>query len=75
MKLEEGARYMVYDLDAELVGELTFEKGYEVWPEGVHGWKHALDCTVEPYAERTLEENVEFAVHVNKFNLVMLAEG
>jgi hypothetical protein len=74
MKFEAGARYIVYDLKGIVKGELRFEDGHEVWPAGVHGWKHALDCTVEPYAERDLDENTAFAERVNKFNVVMRLE-
>lgn len=71
MKHEDGAVFMVYDLDGVPLGELTEADGYEVWPDGVNGWKHTLDCTVEPYEERTLEENVAFARKVHKHAVVM----
>ena len=71
MKHEDGAVFMIYDLDGVPLGELGEDEGYEVWPDGVRGWSDTLDCTVEPYDERTLEENVKFARHVNKHAVVM----
>lgn len=72
MHYENGAVYMVYDVKGVPLGELRFdEAGRELWPEGVHGWTHALDCTIEPYAERTLEENCTFAKYVHKHAVVV----
>ena len=71
MKHEAGSALMVYNLEGVPFGELTMQDGYEQWPDGVNGWKHALDCTVEPYDERTLEENLSFAKKVNKLAVVM----
>lgn len=63
---------MVYDIHGVPRGELRYDaQGYEEWPAGVHGWTHALDCTVEPYAERSLEENLTFARYVHKEAVVV----
>lgn len=70
----DGDRFLVYDIEGELVGEMTVENQKERWPEGVKGWKHALDCSVEPYDERSLAENLAFAAHVHKHNIVVKPE-
>ncbi|OIP30993.1 MAG: hypothetical protein AUK47_23535 [Deltaproteobacteria bacterium CG2_30_63_29] len=73
MKLEEGAKYVIYGLEKDRLGELTFVDGHEVWPAGVNGWSATLDCTVEPYAEMSLNENVHFAHHIHKQAVVVKA--
>ena len=37
MKHEDGAVFMIYDLDGVPLGELGEDEGYEVWPDGVRG--------------------------------------
>lgn len=70
----DNAIHRVYTTEGKPLGELTFDDGYEVWPAGVHGWTHALDCRIEPYNERSLEENLDFAKSVHKQVVVVLED-
>jgi hypothetical protein len=74
MKLE-GARFAVYSVEGAQVGEMRIQNDREVWPEGVNGWKHTLDCSVPPYHNLPLQENLAFAKRVNKKNILVALEG
>ena len=74
MKYQEDATYLVYSVSGDKLGELTFVDGYEQWPEGVEGWSHCMDCTVEPYDERSLKENLHFAEHLHREAIVVKAD-
>jgi hypothetical protein len=74
MKLD-GSRFLIYDVDGVLKGELTVQDQKEAWPVGIQGWKHTLDCAVPPYLGRPIEENLKFAARVNKKYVIVLPEG
>ena len=69
-----GEHFNVFNLSAELVGEMIVDGHKEIWPQDVHGWKHTLDCSVKPYSERSIAENIAFAEHIHKFNILMLQD-
>jgi hypothetical protein len=74
MKLD-GSRFLIYDLEGNLKGEMTVQDQKESWPEGLFAWKLTLDCAVPPYAGRPLAENLKFAARVNKKYVLVLPEG
>jgi len=43
------------------------------FPDFVRGWSDVLDCRPEPYNEKTIEENIDFAEHVHK-KFILVAE-
>jgi len=66
---KDGARYVIFDLEGERVGEMVIENQYEQWPEGITGWTFVLDCSVEPYDEPKadgLAKLIAYAARVHK---------
>lgn len=58
---------LIVDTDtAETVGRAELDDRDVVFPEGIDGWTAVLDARHPPYADRTLEENCEYAAHVRK---------
>lgn len=43
------------------------------FPAGIC-WSDVLDCRIAPYAERTVEENCDFADHVHKTFILIAAD-
>ena len=43
------------------------------FPAGVQGWSDVLDCRPEPYKDKSVEENCNFAAHVHKKFILMAA--
>ncbi|MDX9723499.1 MAG: hypothetical protein RBU37_22315 [Myxococcota bacterium] len=66
MKRNEQARAVLFDMEARELGELSVKQGEWLWPQGTGGWSQTLDCTVEPYAQESLEENLAVARRVRK---------
>ncbi len=71
MHYDPSIPVFIYDADAKPVARLVMEQQREVWPPGVNGWTDCLDCTVAPYKDRPLRENLLLAARVNKAFVVM----
>ena len=71
MHLGEHSRAMVYTVDGEPQGELRLEDGREIWPPNVRGWSDVLDCTIEPWLDQSLDDNLRYAARVRKSAVVI----
>ena len=62
----------LFNLEKNQVGLASLKDGEVVFP-GKFNWSKVLDCTHEPFNERTLEENLKFAEHIHK-NYILFIE-
>lgn len=66
---KDGARFVLFDLEGERVGEMVMENQHEQWPQGIKGWTFVLDCSVEPHNEPAadgLATLIAYAARVHK---------
>ena len=65
--MNPDAKLSVYDTHSKERAGSAHASGLDVsFPDGVRGWPDVLDCRVEPYRSRSIDENCAFATHVHK---------
>ncbi len=67
---DQASSYILYKVNKDgsfaEFGSATVDNHDVYFPEGVNGWSDVLDCRPEPYKDKTVEENCDFAAHVHK---------
>ena len=64
----------LYDTETSSEYAKVESDGLDVYfPESVGGWADVLDCRVEPYADRDVRTNCDFAAHVHKKYILVTA--
>lgn len=73
MSSTEDTLYL-YDTETHERHAQVESDGLDVYfPNTVGGWADVLDCRVEPYADKDIKENCDFAIHVHKKFILVTA--
>lgn len=75
MSSDASATYTLYQVNKDgsfaEFGTATVHNHDVFFPDGVRGWSDVLDCRTEPYKDKPVEENCDFAAHVHKKFILM----
>lgn len=70
--MSETGTFFLYDSEThERVAEVEAEGLDLFFPPEVDGWTDVLDCRIEPYTSKTIEENCHTAEHVRKLYILV----